>query len=73
MKYTIVSERSATTWPARKICLAASPRGAREETAREMLHANPFHIERLHEHGEPMPEVRCTAAVVVVDVTAAVA
>ena len=29
-----------------------------------MLHAIAFHVERLHEYGEPVPEPRCTAAVV---------
>ena len=66
MQYTNVIERSPRNYAANASdlpgCIAAGV--AREETVREMPRAIAFHIESLREHGEPLPEPRCTAAVV---------
>ena len=71
MQYTIVIERSPRNYaayaPDLPGCIATG--ATREEAVREMRRAIAFDIESLREHGEPVPEPRCTAAVV--DVAAA--
>ena len=69
MQYTIVIERSPRNYAAYATyatdLLGSIASGAtREEAVREMRRAIAFHIESLREHGEPVPEPRCTAAVV---------
>ena len=70
MQYTIVIERSPRNYavyaPDLPGCVATG--ATREGAVREMRRAIAFHIESLREHGEPVPEPRCTA--VVVDVAA---
>ena len=70
VQYTIVIERPPRNYaayaPDLPGCIATG--ATREEVVREMRRAIAFHIESLREHGEPVPEPRCTAAVV--DVTA---
>ena len=65
MQYTIVIEKSprycAAYAPDLPSCIATG--ATREETVREMRRAIAFHVESLREHGEPVPEPRCTAAV----------
>ena len=72
MQYTIVIERSPRNYvayaPDLPGCIATG--SIRVETVREMRRAIAFHIESLREHGEPVPEPRCSAAVV--DVAAVV-
>ena len=69
MQYTIAIERSPRNYaPDLPGCIATGT--TREEAVREMRRAIAFHIESLREHGEPVPEPRCTAAVV--DVAAVV-
>ena len=71
MQYTIVIERSPRNYaayaPDLPGCIATG--ATMEETVREMRRAIAFHLESLREHGEPVPEPRCTAEVV--DVAAA--
>ena len=71
MQYTIVIEESPANFaayaPDLPGCVATG--ATREEAVSEMRRAILFHIESLREHGEPVPEPRCTAAVV--DVAAA--
>ena len=66
MQYTIVIEKSPNNYaayaPDLPGCVATG--ATREAAAREMRGAIAFHIESLREHGEPVPEPRCTAAVV---------
>ena len=66
MQYTIVIERSPRNYaayaPDLPGCIATG--ATREEAVREMHRAIVFHIESLREHGEPVPEPQCTAAVV---------
>ena len=66
MQYTIVIERSPRNYaacaPDLPGCVATG--ATREEAVREMRRAIAFHIESLREHREPVPEPRCTAAVV---------
>ena len=66
MQYTIVIESSprndAACAPDLPGCIATG--ATREEAVREMRRAIAFHIESLREHGERVPEPRCTAAVV---------
>ena len=66
MQYTIVIERSPRNYaayaPDLPGCIATGT--TREEAIREMRRAIAFHIESLREHGEPVPEPRCTGAVV---------
>ena len=66
MRYTIVIEQSPRNYsayaPDLPGCIAT--RATREEAVWEMRRAIAFHIESLREHGEPVPEPRCTAAVV---------
>ena len=70
MQYTIVIERSPRNYaayaPDLPGCIATG--ATREEAVQEIRRAIAFHIESLREHGEPVPEPRCTA--VVVDVAA---
>ena len=66
MQYTIVIEKSPSNYaayaPDLPGCVATG--ATREEAVQEMRGAIAFHIESLREHGEPVPEPRCTAAVV---------
>ena len=66
MQYTIVIERSPRNYaayaPDLPGCIATG--ATTEETVREMRCAIVFHIESLREHGESLPEPRCTVAVV---------
>ncbi len=68
MEYTIVIERAnrnlSAYAPDLPGCVAtgATP----DEVVREMRSAMALHIESLREHREPVPDPRCTAAVVVV-------
>ena len=71
MRYTIVIERSPNNYaayvPDLPGCVATG--ATREDAVREIGEAIRLHIESLREHGEPVPEPHCTAAVV--DVAAA--
>ena len=66
MQYTIVIEES----PRNHTACVPDPPGCvatgttREEVVSEVRQAIRFHIESLREHGEPVPEPRCTADVV---------
>ena len=66
MLYTIVIEKSPRNYaayaPDLPGCIATG--ATREETLNEMRQAIRLHIESLREHGEPVPEPLCTAAVV---------
>ena len=66
MQYTIVIERSPRNYaaygPDLPDCIATG--ATTDETVREMRRAIAFHIESLREHGESLPEPRCTVAVV---------
>ncbi|MCY3757920.1 MAG: type II toxin-antitoxin system HicB family antitoxin [Acidobacteria bacterium] len=66
MQYTIVIEKATGNYaayvPDLPGCVATG--ATREEAVREMRQAIEFHIESLREHGEPVPEPRCTATVV---------
>ena len=66
MQYTIVIEESprnhAAYVPDLPGCVATG--ATREEVVREIRQAIRLHIESLREHGEPVPEPCCTAAVV---------
>ena len=66
MRYTIVIEKSPANYaayaPDLPGCVATG--ATREETVDEMRRAIEFHIESLREHGDPVPEPRCTATVV---------
>ena len=66
MQYTIVVGQSPRSYSAYASDLSGciATEATREETVREMRHAIALHIESLREHGEPVPEPRCTAAVV---------
>ena len=71
MQYTIVIEQSPRNFsayvPDLPGCVATG--ATREAVVREIRQAIEFHIDSLREHGEPVPEPQCTAAVV--DVAAA--
>ena len=71
MRYTIVIDRSPSNYaayvPDLPGCIATG--ATREEAVREIGEAIGLHIESLRDHGEPVPEPHCTAAVV--DVAAA--
>ena len=71
MQYTIVIEKSPRNFsayvPDLPGCVATG--ATREAVVREIRQAIEFHIDSLREHGEPVPEPQCTAAVV--DVAAA--
>ncbi len=71
MRYTIVIEKSPRNYAAYAPDLPGCVvTGASEtEVINEIREAIRFHIESLREHQEPVPEPRCTAAVV--DVLAA--
>ena len=66
MRYTIVIEKSPRNYaayvPDLPGCVATGPSEA--EVIDEIREAIQFHIESLREHHEPVPEPRCTAAVV---------
>ena len=66
IQYTIVIEKSPNNYaayaPDLPGCVATG--ATREEAVSEMRQAIRFHIESLREHGEPVPEPHCTAAVV---------
>ena len=66
MQYTIVIEKSPSNYaayaPDLPGCVATG--ATREEAVRRMRGAIAFHIESLQEHGEPVPEPKCSAAVV---------
>ena len=66
MHYTIVIEKAPDNYAAYVPDLpgCVANRATREEAVREMRQAIEFHIESLREHGEPVPEPRCTATVV---------
>ena len=70
MEYTIVIERTPRNFSAYALdlpgCVATG--ATRDEVVREMRSAIAFHIEGLREHHEPVPDPRCTAAVVEVAV-----
>ena len=71
MQYTIVIEKSPRNFsayvPDLPGCVATG--ATREAVVREIRQAIEFHIDSLREHGEPVPEPQCTAAVA--DVAAA--
>ena len=66
MEYTIVIEQTPRNFsayvPDLPGCVATG--ATRDEVVREMRSAIAFHIEGLREHDEPVPDPRCTAAVV---------
>ena len=66
MEYTVVVEKSPRNYaayvPDLPGCVATGT--SREEAVREIRQAIRFHLESLREHGEPVPEPRCTATVV---------
>ena len=66
MQYTIVIEKAPGNYaayvPDLPGCVATG--ATREEAVREMRQAIEFHIENLHEYGEPAPRPRCPATVV---------
>lgn len=66
MEYTIVIEQTPKNFsayaPDLPGCVATG--ATRDEVVREMRSAIEFHIEGLREHREPVPDPRCTAAVV---------
>ena len=66
MQYTIVIEKSPRNFaayvPDLPGCVATG--ATREDVVREIRQAMEFHIESLREHGDPVPEPQCTAAVV---------
>ena len=66
MRYTIVIEEAPTNYaayvPDLPGCVATAP--TRQQAVAEIREAIAFHIQSLREHNEPVPEPRCTAAVV---------
>lgn len=66
MRYAIVIEKSSRNYaayvPDLPGCVATG--ASREEVVREISDAIHFHLESLREHHEPVPEPRCTTAVV---------
>ena len=66
MQYTIVIEKAPRNYaayaPDLPGCVATGP--TREDTVREMQQAIALHVDSLREHGEPVPQPQCTAAVV---------
>ena len=68
MEYTVVIERAPQNYaawvPDLPGCVATA--GSREELLDEIREAIDFHVDSLREHGEPVPEPRCTATVVTV-------
>ena len=72
MQYTVVIEESPRNYaayvPDLPGCIATG--ASREEVVSEIRQALRFHIESLREHGDPVPEPHCTAAVVEVALVA---
>lgn len=66
MKYTVVIERTANNYaayvPELPGCVATA--GTREELLEEIRDAIEFHMEGIHEDGEPAPQAQATADVV---------
>ena len=66
MRYTVVIERApgnlAAYVPDLPGCVATG--GNFEELLEQIREAIEFHIESLRDHGEPVPDPSCTAAVV---------
>ena len=66
MRYAIVIEESPRNYaayvPDLPGCVATG--ASREEVVREISDAIRFHLESSREHHEPVPEPRCTTAVV---------
>ena len=66
MRYAIVIERSPRNYaayvPDLPGCVATG--ASEDEAVREISKAIRFHIESLREHREPVPQPRCTTAVV---------
>ena len=66
MRYAVVVKKVPANYaayiPDLPGCVATAP--TRQETIAEMRRAIAFHIQSLREHGEPVPEPRCTATVV---------
>ena len=66
MQYTIVIEKSPSNFaayvPDLPGCVATG--ATREDVVREIRQAIEFHIDSLREHGDPIPDPQCTAAVV---------
>ena len=66
MQYTIVIEKAPRNYaayaPDLPGCVATGP--TREDAVREMQQAIALHLDSLREHGEPVPQPQCTAAVV---------
>ena len=73
MKYTVVIEKTPNNYaayvPDLPGCVATA--GTREELLDEIREAILFHIEGMHEDGEPGPEPQATADVVDAEVAAA--
>ena len=73
MKYTVVIEKTPNNYaayvPDLPGCVATA--GTREDLLEEIRGAIEFHVEGMHEDGEPVPEPQTTAAVVDATVTAA--
>ena len=66
MRYAIIIEESPRNYaayvPDLPGCVATG--ASREEVVREISEAIQLHIQSLREHHEPVPEPRCTTAVV---------
>ena len=66
MQYTIVIEKAPQNYaayaPDLPGCVATGP--TRDDAVREMQRAIVLHLDSLREHGEPVPQPQCTAAVV---------
>ena len=66
VEYTVVVEKSPRNYaayvPDLPGCVATG--ASRDEAVREIRQAIRLHVESLREHGEPVPEPRCTATVV---------
>ena len=66
MQYTVVIEKAPQNYaayaPDLPGCIATGP--TREEAVRAMQEAIALHLDSLREHGEPVPQPQCTAAVV---------
>ncbi|MCY4546231.1 MAG: type II toxin-antitoxin system HicB family antitoxin [Gemmatimonadetes bacterium] len=72
MKYTVVIERTPNNYaayvPDLPGCVASA--GTRKEVLKEIREAIAFHLEGMHEDGEPIPVPQTTAVVVDTAVTA---
>ena len=66
MQYTVVIEQTRRNFsayvPDLPGCIATA--ATRDDVVRQIREAMEFHIEGMREQGEPVPEPRCTAAVV---------